>query len=43
MMKRGFGLAIVAAVVQAHGGEVTAESKPGSGTTLRVRLPLSAG
>ena len=37
----GLGLAIVAAVVEAHGGEVEAESTPGQGTLLRVQLPLS--
>ena len=37
----GLGLSIVAAVVGAHGGEVGADSEPGSGATFVVRLPLS--
>jgi two-component system OmpR family sensor kinase len=37
----GLGLAIVAAVVEAHGGAVDAESVPGGGTLFRVRLPLA--
>ena len=35
----GLGLAIVAAIVEAHGGEVAVESTPGAGTTFRVTLP----
>lgn len=36
----GLGLAIVKHLVEAHGGNVTAESKVGAGTTMRVQLPL---
>ncbi len=35
----GLGLAIVAAIVEAHAGTVAAESAPGAGTTFRVTLP----
>jgi two-component system phosphate regulon sensor histidine kinase PhoR len=38
----GLGLAIVKHVAQAHGGQVDVESRPGHGTTFRVRLPLAA-
>jgi two-component system, OmpR family, sensor kinase len=38
----GLGLAIVRATVDAHGGDVTLESQPGLGTTVRVSLPLDA-
>jgi two-component system, OmpR family, phosphate regulon sensor histidine kinase PhoR len=35
----GLGLAIVKEIVELHQGEVTAESLPGSGLRVRVRLP----
>ncbi len=36
----GLGLSIVQWIVQAHGGEIGVESKPGSGSVFQVRLPL---
>ena len=36
----GLGLAIVKHLVIAHGGELTIESQPARGTTVRVRMPL---
>lgn len=35
----GLGLAIARGIVQAHGGDISAESQPGVGTTFHVRLP----
>ncbi len=36
----GLGLAIVKSVVEAHGGQVSAESAPGEGTVVTLSLPL---
>jgi len=38
----GLGLAIVQAIVDAHGGTVALRSAPGEGTTVRVELPGAA-
>jgi signal transduction histidine kinase len=35
----GLGLAIARSIVQAHGGQLTAESEPGSGLKVILRLP----
>jgi len=38
----GLGRAIVASIVAAHGGTSEVISAPGEGTTIRIRLPLTA-
>jgi signal transduction histidine kinase len=38
----GLGLAIVEAIVEAHGGEVVVESEPGQGSTFRVFIPMKS-
>lgn len=38
----GLGLAIVAKVAEAHGGRVEVETREGEGTTITVRLPITA-
>jgi signal transduction histidine kinase len=39
----GLGLSIVAAIVAAHGGTVSAASAPGRGMTVSVRIPVIEG
>ncbi len=36
----GFGLAIVAKIIDEHGGHIDVESTPGEGSVFRVQLPL---
>jgi len=37
----GLGLSIAAALVAAHGGTITVDTRPGRGATFAVRLPLA--
>ena len=39
-MAGALGLAIVASLVESHGGAVSVASEPGQGTAFTVRLPL---
>ena len=36
----GLGLPIAKTIVEAHGGHITAESRPGQGTRMSIHLPL---
>jgi signal transduction histidine kinase len=36
----GLGLSVSLGIVRRHGGDLVAESKPGRGTTLRLKLPV---
>jgi len=37
----GLGLSICKGIVEAHGGTIIAERRPGGGTIIRIKLPLS--
>ena len=38
----GLGLSICRDIIRDHGGEITADSRPGEGTTVRIWLPATA-
>jgi signal transduction histidine kinase len=37
----GLGLAVVRAIVEAHGGTVVGENRPGGGAVFRIVLPAA--
>lgn len=39
MTGRGLGLTVAQSILEAHGGQITVESEPGAGTTVRLVLP----
>jgi two-component system sensor histidine kinase MtrB len=36
----GMGLYVVKQIIEAHGGQITVQSRPGQGTTFQIQLPL---
>ncbi|HWI40188.1 MAG TPA: ATP-binding protein [Verrucomicrobiae bacterium] len=36
----GLGLAITQRIIESHGGEISVDTAPGSGSTFILRLPL---
>jgi two-component system, OmpR family, sensor histidine kinase KdpD len=37
----GLGLSICKGIIEAHGGHISAEGRPGGGTTIRISIPLN--
>jgi two-component system sensor histidine kinase KdpD len=39
----GLGLSICKGIVEAHGGHISAENRPGGGTVIKLTLPINEG